>query len=78
MRSTELLSCALVWPKSGDTVREQPGEAGAWTALRAGVAAVLALHDRREQALERFRLLRGTASLRAGWLDLYTLNREEP
>ena len=52
-----------------DTISEQPAHAGAWEALRAGVAAVLALHDSREQALERFRLLHNTASLRAGWLE---------
>jgi AcrR family transcriptional regulator len=52
-----------------DTIREQPADAGVWEALRAGVAAVLALHDSREQALERFRLLHNTASLRAGWLE---------
>lgn len=52
-----------------DTISEQPAEAGVWEALRAGVAAVLALHDNREQALERFRLLHNTASLRAGWLE---------
>ncbi|MFF9408161.1 TetR/AcrR family transcriptional regulator [Streptomyces anandii] len=52
-----------------DTIGEQPAEAGVWEALRAGVAAVLALHDSREQALERFRLLHNTASLRAGWLE---------
>ncbi|MEU5735152.1 MULTISPECIES: TetR/AcrR family transcriptional regulator [Streptomyces] len=52
-----------------DTISEQPADAGAWEALRAGLAAVLALHDSREQALERFRLLHNTASLRAGWLE---------
>src|SRR5690349_21053008 len=52
-----------------DTISEQPADAGVWEALRAGVAAVLALHDSREQALERFRLLHNTASLRAGWLE---------
>ncbi|MEV0234115.1 helix-turn-helix domain-containing protein [Nonomuraea sp. NPDC050786] len=52
-----------------DTISEQPAEADVWVALRAGVAAVLALHDSREQALERFRLLHSTASLRAGWLE---------
>lgn len=52
-----------------DTISEQPAEAGVWEALRAGVAAVLSLHDSREQALERFRLLHDTASLRAGWLE---------
>ncbi|MGW6057364.1 TetR/AcrR family transcriptional regulator [Streptomyces sp. NPDC055189] len=52
-----------------DTVGEQPAEAGVWEALRAGFAAVLALHDSREKALERFRLLHNTASLRAGYLE---------
>ncbi|MGW4517653.1 TetR/AcrR family transcriptional regulator [Streptomyces sp. NPDC004393] len=52
-----------------DTISQQPAEAGVWEALRAGVAAVLALHDSREQALQRFRLLHNTASLRAGWLE---------
>jgi AcrR family transcriptional regulator len=52
-----------------DTISEQPADAGIWEALRAGVAAVLALHDSREHALERFRLLHNTASLRAGWLE---------
>ncbi|MFJ9544405.1 TetR/AcrR family transcriptional regulator [Streptomyces sp. NPDC101225] len=52
-----------------DTIGEQPAEAGVWEVLRAGIAAVLALHDSREQALERFRLLHDTASLRAGWLE---------
>jgi AcrR family transcriptional regulator len=52
-----------------DTISEQPAEAGIWEVLRAGVAAVLALHDSREQALARFRLLHNTASLRAGYLE---------
>ncbi|MGW2517240.1 TetR/AcrR family transcriptional regulator [Streptomyces sp. NPDC001617] len=52
-----------------DTISELSAEVGVWEALRAGVAAVLALHDSREQALERFRLLHNTASLRAGWLE---------
>ena len=52
-----------------DTVSAQPGEADVWTVLRAGIVAVLALHESREQALKRFRLLHGTASLRAGWLE---------
>lgn len=50
-------------------VSEQPAEAGAWVALRAGVAAVQALHTNRENSLERFRLLNSTPSLRAGWLE---------
>jgi AcrR family transcriptional regulator len=52
-----------------ETIREQPAEAGIWDVLRAGIAAVLALHDSRQQALERFRLLHHTASLRAGYLE---------
>jgi hypothetical protein len=52
-----------------DTISELPDEADAWESLRAGFAAVLALHDSREQALARFRLLHKTASLRAGWLE---------
>ncbi|GAA1947575.1 helix-turn-helix domain-containing protein [Amycolatopsis minnesotensis] len=50
-------------------ISAQPAEAGVWAALRAGVAAVHALHDSHEQALARFRLLHNTASLRAGWLE---------
>jgi AcrR family transcriptional regulator len=52
-----------------DAVSGQPAEAGAWEALRAGIAAVQALNDSREHALQRFRLLHDTASLRAGWLE---------
>jgi AcrR family transcriptional regulator len=52
-----------------DTVRAQPADVGVWEALRAGIAAVLALHDSRERALKRFRLLHTTASLRAGYLE---------
>ncbi|ATL87643.1 TetR/AcrR family transcriptional regulator [Streptomyces malaysiensis] len=52
-----------------DAVGEQPADVDVWEALRAGIAAVQALHDSREQALERFRLLHNTASLRAGWLE---------
>lgn len=52
-----------------DTIGGQPDEAGVWEVLRAGVAAVLALHESREQALERFRLVHTTASLRAGRLE---------
>ncbi|MEV3861687.1 TetR family transcriptional regulator [Streptomyces sp. NPDC050095] len=52
-----------------DAVSAQPDDIGVWEALRAGIAAVLALHDSREQALKRFRLLHSTASLRAGYLE---------
>ncbi|WP_371632781.1 TetR/AcrR family transcriptional regulator [Streptomyces sp. NBC_01259] len=52
-----------------EAVGGQPAEADVWEVLRAGIVAVLALHDSREQALERFRLLHRTASLRAGWLE---------
>ncbi|WP_399880629.1 TetR/AcrR family transcriptional regulator [Streptomyces sp. BBFR51] len=51
------------------TIGEQPAQVGVWEALRAGITATTALHDSREQALERFRLLHNTASLRAGWLE---------
>lgn len=52
-----------------ETISRQPAESGTWETLRAGIAAVLALHEDREQALQRFRLLHTTASLRAGWLE---------
>jgi hypothetical protein len=52
-----------------NTVRNQPAEADAWTALRAGIVAAQAVHESRKQALERFRLLHATAALRAGWLE---------
>ena len=59
----------LFWRVLTDAIREEPDDATVWEALRAGAAAVQALHDSREQALERLRLLHGTASLRAGWLE---------
>ncbi len=52
-----------------ETIRHQPAEADVWEVLRAGIAAALGLHDTQGQALQRFRLLHHTASLRAGWLD---------
>lgn len=52
-----------------DTIAEQPADADVWEVLRTGIAAVLALHESPEKALERFRLLHKTASLRAGWLE---------
>jgi AcrR family transcriptional regulator len=52
-----------------DTIGNQPADTDVWQVLRAGIAAVLALHETREQALQRFRLLHTTASLRAGWLE---------
>ncbi|MZD08915.1 TetR family transcriptional regulator [Streptomyces sp. SID5785] len=57
------------WAVLEETVTEQPAGADAWQVLRAGFAAVLAVHESREQALQRFRLLHRTPSLRAGWLD---------
>ena len=50
------------------TISTLPAETGAWAALRAAIDAVLALHDSRDQALDRFRLMYSTASLRAAWL----------
>jgi AcrR family transcriptional regulator len=52
-----------------DAVGNQPAHADVWATLRAGVAAAQTLHEGREQALERFRLLHATAALRAGWLE---------
>lgn len=52
-----------------NTISNQPAETGVWEALRSGLVAVLALQDSREGALERFRLLHDTASLRAGYLE---------
>ncbi|WP_328584454.1 TetR/AcrR family transcriptional regulator [Streptomyces sp. NBC_00370] len=59
------------------TISGLPADVGVWEALRAGVAAVLALHNSREEALERFRLLHNTASLRAGWLEKRLRFQEE-
>ena len=52
-----------------DAISEQRPEVGVWPALRAGIAATQALHDGPGQALQRFRLLHATATLRAGWLE---------
>jgi AcrR family transcriptional regulator len=52
-----------------DTIGEQPADADVWAVLRAGIAAVLNLHESPEQALKRFRLLHQTPSLRAGWFE---------
>ncbi|MFJ4332502.1 MULTISPECIES: TetR/AcrR family transcriptional regulator [unclassified Streptomyces] len=60
-----------------DTVGAQPADVGVWEALRAGFSAALALHDSREQALKRFRLLHTTASLRAGYLQKQLRFQEE-
>ncbi|GAA4562994.1 TetR/AcrR family transcriptional regulator [Planotetraspora kaengkrachanensis] len=51
-----------------ETVRKQPADAGAWEALRAAFKAALSLHTSPEQALERFRLVHHTDSLRAAYL----------
>ena len=60
-----------------NAIGEQPAEVGVWEVLRAGLVAVLALHDSHEQALKRFRLLHTTASLRAGWLEKRLRFQEE-
>ncbi|MEW2520404.1 TetR/AcrR family transcriptional regulator [Actinacidiphila alni] len=60
-----------------ETIGAMPADTDVWTALRAGVAAVLDLHDSRDQALRRFRLLHTTASLRAGWLEKRLRFQEE-
>lgn len=59
------------------TVRDQPAEVGAWGALRAAFGAVLSLHAGPEQALERFRLVHRTASLRAAYLGKRVRYQEE-
>jgi AcrR family transcriptional regulator len=51
-----------------ETVRTQPADAGAWNALRAAFKAALSLQTSPEEALERFRLVHYTDSLRAAYL----------
>jgi AcrR family transcriptional regulator len=60
-----------------ETVREQPADAGAWEALRAAFKAALSLHTGPEQALERFRLVHHTDSLRAAYLGKRVRCQEE-
>lgn len=60
-----------------ETVREQPADAGAWEALRAAFEAALSTHESPEQALERFRLVHGTDSLRAAYLGKRVRLQEE-
>ena len=60
-----------------DTVRERPVDAGAWEALRAAFEAALSLHASREEALERFRLVHHTDSLRAAYLGKRVRCQEE-
>ena len=60
-----------------ETVRKQPVDAGAWEALRAAFEAALSLHASREQALERFRLVHHTDSLRAAYLGKRVRCQEE-
>lgn len=52
-----------------DTISAQPADADVWEVLRAGAGAALSLHDSRERALRRFRLLHRTAALRAAWIE---------
>ncbi|MDV3130312.1 TetR/AcrR family transcriptional regulator [Mycobacterium sp. 21AC1] len=59
------------------TVSKLPAETGVWEALRAGLEAVLALHESRDQALARFRLVYATASLRSSWLGKRLLFQED-
>jgi AcrR family transcriptional regulator len=60
-----------------ETVREQPAGAGAWEALRAAFKAALSLHATPEEALERFRLVHRTDSLRAAYLGKRVRCQEE-
>lgn len=52
----------------GTTLREQPDDVDAWTALREALAAALSVHATPLDALARFRLIHTTASLRAAYL----------
>ncbi|GHD54092.1 TetR/AcrR family transcriptional regulator [Streptomyces galbus] len=60
-----------------ETVRNQPADAGAWEVLRAAFEAALSLHTSREEALERFRLVHDTDSLRATYLRKRARCQEE-
>ncbi|MEV6161153.1 TetR/AcrR family transcriptional regulator [Streptomyces sp. NPDC052052] len=60
-----------------ETVRNQPAGTGAWEALRAAFEAALSLHTSPEQALERFRLVHHTESLRAAYLGKRVRCQEE-
>jgi AcrR family transcriptional regulator len=50
-------------------IDEQPAELGVWDVLRAAIAAAVQTNDDPGQALQLFRLLQSTPSLRASWLD---------
>ncbi|MFJ8748396.1 TetR/AcrR family transcriptional regulator [Streptomyces sp. NPDC102441] len=60
-----------------ETVREQPADAGAWEVLRTALEAALSLHTSHEEALERFRLVHHTDSLRAAYLGKRVRCQEE-
>ncbi|MFF7195977.1 TetR/AcrR family transcriptional regulator [Streptomyces sp. NPDC008079] len=60
-----------------ETVREQPADADAWQTLRAALKAALSVHTGPEQALERFRLIHRTDSLRAAYLGKRVRCQEE-
>ncbi|WP_328584905.1 TetR/AcrR family transcriptional regulator [Streptomyces sp. NBC_00370] len=59
-----------------EAVHKQPADASAWTVLRAAFEAVLSLHTTPEEALERFRLLHHTDSLRAAYLGKRARSQE--
>ncbi|MFF7157345.1 TetR family transcriptional regulator [Streptomyces sp. NPDC008139] len=60
-----------------ETVREQPADADAWETLRVALKAALSVHTGPEQALERFRLIHRTDSLRAAYLGKRVRCQEE-
>ncbi|THA22955.1 TetR/AcrR family transcriptional regulator [Streptomyces sp. A1277] len=60
-----------------ETVRKQTADVGAWETLRAAFKAALSLHESPEQALERFRLVHHTDSLRAAYLGKRVRCQEE-
>lgn len=51
------------------TVEEQPADASAWDALRAGLLAILTSYDSPEQALKRLRLVLSSPPLRASYIQ---------
>ncbi|WP_367123822.1 TetR/AcrR family transcriptional regulator [Streptomyces phytohabitans] len=60
-----------------ETVRAHAGEGDAWSALRAAFESALSLHESPEDALQRFRLVHRTDSLRAGYLGKRVRCQEE-
>ncbi|QIS24417.1 TetR family transcriptional regulator [Nocardia terpenica] len=60
-----------------DAVRKQPADTDIWESLRTAFEAALALNANREEALQRFRLVHHTDSLRAAYLGKRVRCQEE-